>query len=88
MIDNIFAFVLITAGWALALREYLVGRRRDWSLLALGTLVALATVGLAVWDLVANLGRRGDLAISLSMMVFVAWLTVVGWRYIRPGSWP
>jgi hypothetical protein len=86
--DNIFAFALSLAGWSLALREYVAGRRNDWPLFAVGTAAALVVVVLAAWDLAADLGRRGDLASAFAAVAFLTWLTVVGWRYIRPSSWP
>ncbi len=88
MIGNIFAFVVFGAGWGLALREYLVRRRSDWWFFALGTLAALASVSLAAWDLAGDLGRRGELASGVMAVTFLVWLVVVGWRYIRPSSWP
>jgi hypothetical protein len=88
MVDNIFGLALVAAGWSLALREYVAGRRHDWGLLALGTIIALVVAPLAAWDLASDLGRRGDLASAAAMAVFVVWLTIVGWRYLRPSSWP
>ena len=88
MFDNIIAFALAAAAWSLALREYVAGRRNDWPLFAVGTLVALTLVVLAVWDLAVDLGRPGDLASAFAAVAFLTWLTVVSWRYIRPSSWP
>jgi biotin transporter BioY len=81
MNDSIFAFVIVAGLWGLALREYLRQHRSDWAVLALGTLVGLAAVSLAAWDLVADLGRRGDLAIAVTVLILVLWSFVV-WRHM------
>ena len=86
MTETAIAFVLVAAALALALREYLAGRRRDWPLLAVGVIAGSATVALATWDWTADLGRRGDQASAAAMLVTLVWFVIVGWRYIRPGA--
>jgi hypothetical protein len=86
LIQTAIAFVLVAAALTLALREYLSGRRRDWPLLALGVIAGSATVSVAAWDWLADVGRRGDQASAAAMAATLIWFTVVGWRYIRPGS--
>lgn len=86
MISNIFGLVIVVGLWGMAVREYLGGRRSDWPFLALGTLAALAAILLAAWDLSADLGRPGDLAIAFAVLTVVGWSATVGWKYIKPGA--
>ena len=86
MINTAIAFVLVAAALALALREYLSERRRDWPIFVLGVIAGLVTVALAAWTWVADVGRRGNQASAAAMVITLVWFTVVSWKYIRPGS--
>jgi hypothetical protein len=81
MNDSIFTFLIVAGLWGLAAREYVGGRRRDWSLLVLGTVLGFAAASLAAWDLVADLGRRGDLAIAFAVLALLLWSFPV-WKHI------
>jgi hypothetical protein len=86
MNDSIFAFAIVAGLWGMAAREYLAGRRRDWLFFAVGTVAGLTAVVLATWDVRADLGRRGDLAIVFALVILGVWSVSVGWKYIRPGA--
>jgi hypothetical protein len=85
--EAILALVCTSALWIASVRAYLAGRRRDWAFFAVGTLAAVIAISLAAWDLVvADVGRRGGLAIASSIVVVIVWSSGLGSRVLKLGS--
>jgi len=86
LVEKSFGGVLVSAMWALSLREYSKGYRRDWGTFLLLTLSVLFVVTLAVWDLLNDLGRRGDILASLGIVSALVWSGIIGWRHLKLGA--
>lgn len=84
MIEGILALVCTTGLWLASVRDYVIGHRHDWALLAVGTVAALTADSLAAWDLfVGHVGRSGGIVIAVSIVVVITWSSGMAARFLR-----